>query len=66
MFGRKNRSTITRNRSEEHQRCVQRILRIHHMAIVISGEEREKGLEDEVVKAELQYTPGHSLSLLMT
>ena len=49
MFGRKNRFTITRNRSEEHQRCVQRILRIHHMAIVISGEEREKGLEDAVV-----------------
>ena len=30
-----------------HNGCVQRILRIHHLAVVRSGEEREKGLEDK-------------------
>ena len=34
---------------DAHNRCVQRILRIHHLAVVRSGEEREKGLEDAVI-----------------
>jgi death-on-curing protein len=30
-------------------RCVERILRIHNLVIALSGEEREKGLEDAVI-----------------
>lgn len=48
-FGRKKQPTASYNRREAHERCVQRILRIHYMAIVTSGEERERGLEDAVI-----------------
>ena len=48
-FGRKKQPTFSYNQREAHERCVQRILRIHYMAIVTSGEERERGLEDAVI-----------------
>ena len=48
-FGRKKQPTVSYNQREAHERCVQRILRIHYMAIVTSGEDRARGLEDAVI-----------------
>ena len=49
LFGRSKEPTASYSPREEHERCVQRILRIHHLAIATSGEERERGLEDAVI-----------------
>ena len=49
IFGRNREPTAFDNRSEAFERCRDNILRIHRRVIVISGEDREKGLEDVVI-----------------
>lgn len=49
MFGRKKQPTASYNRIEEYNRCRSNIMRVHHLVIVASGEERERGLEDAVI-----------------
>ena len=64
-FGRKKQPTVSYNQREAHERCVQRILRIHYMAIVTSGEERERGLEDAVINPmAFAWATCHASSLL--
>ena len=46
LFDGKGEDIPKTSQTDAHDRCVKRILRIHNMAIVSSGEEREKGLED--------------------
>ena len=48
MFGKKQ-PVISYNQRETRERCIQRIMSIHRMAIVTSGEERKIGLEDAVL-----------------
>ena len=48
-FGRKKQPTASYNRIEEYNRCRSNIMRVHHLVIVASGEERERGLEDAVI-----------------
>ncbi len=48
-FGRKKQPTASYNRIEEYNRCRSNIMRVHHLVIVASGEEREVGLEDAVI-----------------
>lgn len=48
-FGRKKQPTVSYNRIEEYNRCRSNIMRVHHLVIVASGEEREVGLEDAVI-----------------
>ena len=49
LFDVKGEDIPKTSQTDAHDRCVKRILRIHNMAIVSSGEEREKGLEDAVI-----------------
>ena len=50
-FGRKKQPTASYNRIEEYNRCRSNIMRVHHLVIVASGEEREVGLEDAVISS---------------
>ncbi len=50
-FGRKKQPTASYNRIEEYERCRSNIMRVHHLVIVASGEEREVGLEDAVISS---------------
>ncbi|WP_400207051.1 type II toxin-antitoxin system death-on-curing family toxin [Methanomethylophilus alvi] len=50
-FGRKKQPTVSYNRIEEYNRCRSNIMRVHHLVIVASGEEREVGLEDAVISS---------------
>lgn len=50
-FGRKKQPTVSYNRIEEYNRCRSNIMRVHHLVIVASGEEREAGLEDAVISS---------------
>lgn len=40
---------VSYNHADAYHECVKRIMRIHHMVIVESGEERENGLEDALI-----------------
>ena len=45
LFDGKEEDIPKTSQTDAHDRCVKRILRIRNMAIVSSGEEREKGNE---------------------
>ena len=49
IFGKKKQPMVSYNQRDMRDRCVQRILHIHRMAIITSGEEREIGLENAVL-----------------
>ena len=49
LFGRKRQPVASFNSFDAYKRCRRNIMRIHHMVIVTSGEEREMGLEDAVI-----------------
>ncbi len=47
-FGRRN-TIASHNFDDKYIRCKKAILRVHHDAIIESGEDRETGLEDAVI-----------------
>lgn len=40
---------VSYNQEDAYRKCIRNILRIHHMVIAESGEEREIGLEDALI-----------------
>ena len=56
MFGKlkammKRKAIASYNREDAYTSCVQRIMAIHRMAILSSGEEREVGFEDAIISS---------------
>lgn len=46
---RRRRPVLARNGKSAYLRCIDRVMEIHRRVIIMSGEEREQGLEDAVI-----------------
>ena len=46
---------VSYNQEDAYRKCIRNILRIHHMVIAESGEEREIGLEDALINPSMTF-----------